>query len=173
MRDAEVEVIAPLLDYLSARNDVRLLAWDAPGYGESSLLRQPSPTAADYAHALAAMLDEVKRDLSSSEASVTRPAEKLHLTQPTVSGQIKELEAILGFLLFHRTSRRVTLSEQGARLLPKVEALLELADEVRHDAEDMQHATVTQFRLGAAHLAGDDSVQEILEARGVTVEVAP
>jgi len=86
----------------------------------------------------------------ASEMSVTRAAEKLHLTQPTVSGQIKELEATLGFLLFHRTSRRVTLSDQGARLLPKVAALLELADEVRHDAEAMQHAAVTHFRLGAA-----------------------
>ncbi|WP_077147530.1 LysR family transcriptional regulator [Sphingopyxis sp. KK2] len=86
----------------------------------------------------------------ASEMSVTRAAEKLHLTQPTVSGQIKELETTLGFLLFHRTSRRVTLSEQGAALLPKVAALLALADEVRHDAESMQHATVTHFRLGAA-----------------------
>lgn len=84
------------------------------------------------------------------ESSVTRAAERLHLTQPTVSGQIKELEQILGFLLFHRTSRSVTLSEQGARLLPKVEALLEGAEEVRRDAEEMQHATTTQFRLGAA-----------------------
>lgn len=84
------------------------------------------------------------------ESSVTRAAERLHLTQPTVSGQIKELEQILGFLLFHRTSRSVTLTEQGARLLPKVEALLEGAEEVRRDAEEMQHATVTQFRLGAA-----------------------
>lgn len=86
----------------------------------------------------------------ASELSVTRAAEKLHLTQPTVSGQIKELEATLGFLLFHRTSRRVMLSEQGARLLPKVEALLALAEEVRHEAEAMQHATVTHFRLGGA-----------------------
>ncbi len=84
------------------------------------------------------------------ESSVTRAAERLHLTQPTVSGQIKELEQILGFLLFHRTSRSVTLTEQGARLLPKVEALLDGADAVRREAEEMQHATITQFRLGAA-----------------------
>jgi len=91
------------------------------------------------------------------ESSVTRAAERLHLTQPTVSGQIKELEQILGFLLFHRTSRSVTLTEQGARLLPKVEALLDGAEEVRREAEEMQHATVTQFRLGAAMYTMDFS----------------
>ncbi len=99
------------------------------------------------------------------ESSVTRAAERLHLTQPTVSGQIKELEQILGFLLFHRTSRSVTLTEQGARLLPKVEALLEGADEVRRDAEEMQHATVTQFRLGAAMYTMDFTDRiELLDA---------
>lgn len=86
----------------------------------------------------------------AGEQSVTRAAERLNLTQPTVSGQIKELEQTLGFLLFHRTSRKVALSEQGERLLPMVEALLHQADEVRLAAEAMQVAAATSFKLGAA-----------------------
>jgi DNA-binding transcriptional LysR family regulator len=103
------------------------------------------------------------------ENSVTRAAERLHLTQPTVSGQIKELEQILGFLLFHRTSRSVTLTEQGGRLLPKVEALLDGAEEVRREAEEMQHATTTQFRLGAAMYTMDFANRiELLDAFAVS-----
>lgn len=104
----------------------------------------------------------------ASEASVTRAAERLHLTQPTVSGQIKELEQTLGFLLFHRTSRRVTLSAQGERLLPLVESLIASAEEVRREAEAMQHATGTRFRLGAAMYTMDfpDRV-ELLDAFAV------
>lgn len=86
----------------------------------------------------------------AGEQSVTRAAERLNLTQPTVSGQIKEIEQTLGFLLFHRTSRKVALSEQGERLLPLVEALLMQADEVRLAAEAMQVAAATHFKLGAA-----------------------
>lgn len=101
----------------------------------------------------------------ANEASVTKAAARLNLTQPTVSGQIKELEQSLGFLLFHRTSRRVTLSEQGLRLLPMVEALLERAEDVRREAAAMQHETVTRFRLGAAMYTMDfgDRIQ-LLEA---------
>lgn len=86
----------------------------------------------------------------ASERSITRAAERLNLTQPTVSGQLKELEQILGFVLFHRNSRHVSLSDQGERLLPLVETLLQQAEVVRQEAEAMQRATVTRFRLGAA-----------------------
>ncbi|MDR7104120.1 LysR family transcriptional regulator [Croceicoccus sp. BE223] len=86
----------------------------------------------------------------ADERSVTRAAARLNLTQPTVSGQIKELEQILGYLLFHRTSRRIALSEQGKRLLPLVQTLLHNAEEVRQEAEALREAANRHFRLGAA-----------------------
>jgi DNA-binding transcriptional LysR family regulator len=86
----------------------------------------------------------------ASERSVTHAAERLNLTQPTVSGQIKELEQTLGFLLFHRTSRKVSLSSEGERLLPKVQSLLAMAEDLRHEAEAMKDAAARHFRLGAA-----------------------
>jgi len=86
----------------------------------------------------------------ASERSVTRAAERLNLTQPTVSGQIKDLEQALGFTLFHRTSRKVTLSDQGERLLPLVEDLLAKAEDVRQEADTMKDAAARHFRLGAA-----------------------
>ncbi|WP_172799865.1 LysR family transcriptional regulator [Croceicoccus bisphenolivorans] len=86
----------------------------------------------------------------ADERSVTRAAGRLNLTQPTVSGQIKELEQILGYLLFHRTSRRIALSEQGKRLLPLVQTLLLNAEEVRQEAEALRDAANRHFKLGAA-----------------------
>ena len=86
----------------------------------------------------------------AAEGSVTRAAERLNLTQPTVSGQLKELEQAIGHPLFHRTTRSITLTSHGARLLPLVDALLVKADVVRHEVEAMQVAGRTQFRLGAA-----------------------
>lgn len=86
----------------------------------------------------------------ADERSVTRAAQRLNLTQPTVSGQIKELEQTLGYLLFHRTSRRISLSEQGKRLLPLVQTLLQNAEEVRLEAEALHQAANRHFKLGAA-----------------------
>lgn len=103
----------------------------------------------------------------ASERSVTRAAERLNLTQPTVSGQIKELEQALGFLLFHRTSRKVSLSDEGERLLPMVESLLALAEDVRHEAEAMKEAAAKHFRLGAAMYTMDFADRAaLLEAFG-------
>ncbi|TLN16752.1 LysR family transcriptional regulator, partial [bacterium] len=56
--------------------------------------------------------------------SVTQAAETLLLTQPTVSGQLKELEEELGVVLFNRMPRGVELTEAGKRFLPRAREIL-------------------------------------------------
>lgn len=51
-------------------------------------------------------------------------AERLSLSQPTVSAQIRELEGEVGEPLFDRSGRRVRLNPAGARLLPHAEEIL-------------------------------------------------
>lgn len=58
-------------------------------------------------------------------ASITQAAKKLGLSQPTVTTQIRNLEAQYGVELFYRGGRRLTLSDQGAQLLPMVQQLLQ------------------------------------------------
>lgn len=91
----------------------------------------------------------------AAEGSVTRAAERLSLTQPTVSGQLKELEQDIGFPLFHRTTRSIELSAHGARLLPVVEKLLAQADLLRDEVGALQTEGRTHFRLGAAMYSMD------------------
>jgi LysR family transcriptional regulator, low CO2-responsive transcriptional regulator len=57
--------------------------------------------------------------------SVTQAAKKLGLSQPTVTTQIRNLEAQYGVELFYRGGRRLSLSDDGARLLPMVQKLLQ------------------------------------------------
>jgi DNA-binding transcriptional LysR family regulator len=71
------------------------------------------------------------------EGNLTRAAEKLHLTQPAVSLQIKALQASLDLQLFHRTPSGMTLTDDGAKLLPFAERVME---------------SVAEFRQGAAAL---------------------
>jgi DNA-binding transcriptional LysR family regulator len=97
--------------------------------------------------------------------SLTRAAERLHLSQPTVSGQLRELEQALGFALFHRTSRVVTLTPQGERLLPHVKAVLAQTERVRREVEEIRMEETRHFRLGAAMYSMDIAErQELLDA---------
>ena len=62
------------------------------------------------------------------EESMTRAAEKLFITQPTLSRQIAELEDELGTPLFVRGNRNLALTAAGALLKRRVEEMLDLEE---------------------------------------------
>ncbi len=63
------------------------------------------------------------------EGSFTRAAERLNLSQPTITQQVRHLERVLGVELFHRQGRQIELSEVGRNLLTATERLLTMSDE--------------------------------------------
>jgi LysR family transcriptional regulator, low CO2-responsive transcriptional regulator len=65
----------------------------------------------------------------ASEGSFTRAAARLHVTQPTLSGQVKALEETYGVRLFNRSGRRVAPSELGCELLELTRRLFSLEAE--------------------------------------------
>lgn len=62
------------------------------------------------------------------EGSITRAAGKLHITQPTLSRQISDLEAELGVKLLIRSKRRIELTEHGQMLRRRAQEIVELSD---------------------------------------------
>ena len=66
------------------------------------------------------------------EESVTGAAAALHLTQPTLSRQLRELEEELGKQLFIR-GRRITLTEDGILLRKRAEEILDLVQKTEKD----------------------------------------
>ncbi len=67
----------------------------------------------------------------AEERSFTRAAERLHLVQSAVSSSIKALEKELGTPLFVRTSRSVTLTAEGAGLVPAARRAVAALDDAR------------------------------------------
>lgn len=76
------------------------------------------------------------------EGSLTRAAERLHLTQPAVSLQIKSLQAQLNLQLFARTPAGMALTDDGAKLLPFAERVMESVAEFRQGAAAL-HSTLS------------------------------
>ena len=62
------------------------------------------------------------------EQSITRAAESLHISQPTLSKQMMELEAMLGKQLLIRNRKQIELTEEGSFLRARAQEMLELMD---------------------------------------------
>lgn len=86
----------------------------------------------------------------AEELNFSRAAERLNLTQPALSSQIRVLEARLGFALFTRTTRRVALTDKGAALLPAARRVTEEAGRLRRAVAALQGRTRRKFGFGAA-----------------------
>lgn len=67
---------------------------------------------------------------AAREENMTRAAEILHVTQPTLSKQIQSLEDELGKKLFIRHSFRIELTEEGILLKKRAEDLVKMADKI-------------------------------------------
>lgn len=62
------------------------------------------------------------------ERTISRAAEQLHLTQPTLSRQLKDLEEELAVSLFNRSNREMTLTEDGQYLYNRAQEILKLVN---------------------------------------------
>ena len=69
----------------------------------------------------------------AEELNITRAAEKLHMSQPPLSAQIKSLETELDTELFIRGKRRLKLTESGQLLYRRAKEILKLADKTRSE----------------------------------------
>ncbi|MEO0495243.1 MAG: LysR substrate-binding domain-containing protein [Actinomycetota bacterium] len=84
----------------------------------------------------------------ADELHFGRAAARLHIAQPALSQQIRQLEADLGLSLLERTTRRVTLTADGAEFLPHARQLLVSARGVARAAEELRVGARGRLRLG-------------------------
>lgn len=80
------------------------------------------------------------------EENFTRAAEQLHVTQPTLSRQIADLEAELGVKLFVRSNHNIILTEDGMLLKRRAQELVSLAERTKQDflcKEENLEGTIT------------------------------
>jgi DNA-binding transcriptional LysR family regulator len=86
--------------------------------------------------------------LAAREGSVSRAAERLHLTQPAVSLQLKRLAEETGLQLFTRTPHGLALTADGAALLPQAERVLSAVGDLQQAARNLQGTVRGALRIG-------------------------
>lgn len=83
------------------------------------------------------------------EQSVSGAAEYLHLSQPTLSRQLKDLEEALGKQLFIRGNRKITLTEEGMILRKRAEEILDLVQKTEKEITLNDEAVAGDLYIGA------------------------
>ena len=85
---------------------------------------------------------------TAEELNITRAAEKLHMSQPPLSHQLRLLEEELGAPLFLRGHRRLQLTPEGELLLRRARQLLELEEKTRGEIRQVQQSLSGRLFLG-------------------------
>ncbi|WP_420224758.1 LysR family transcriptional regulator [Pigmentiphaga litoralis] len=92
--------------------------------------------------------------------NITRAAEQLHVAQPALGTQLRQLEAHLGVPLLHRHSRGVDATPAGQLLYQRTQDVLALLDRTEADIRELQGTDARPVKLGLTaslvHLIGAD-----------------
>ena len=83
------------------------------------------------------------------EGTISAAAESLHVAQPSLSRQMKDLEEELGVTLFERGNRKITLTEEGQVLRRRAEELVRLMQLTQEEIAQVKHRLTGSIRIGA------------------------
>ncbi len=88
------------------------------------------------------------------EQNISAAAEKLHLSQPTLSRQIKDMEDELGKQLFIRGNRKITLTEDGMILRKRAEEILDLVQKAENEIAVSDKLISGEIIIGTGEVDG-------------------
>ncbi len=95
--------------------------------------------------------------------NLSRAAEEMFLTQPTLTARLKGLEEEVGDQLFVRTSRGMRLTEAGREFMPYAERAIGSFEEGKRQVAELQDASGGQLVLGASPGVGTYALPGLLE----------
>ena len=96
------------------------------------------------------------------EENITHAAQLLHVTQPTLSRQIQDLEEELGTKLFVRSNHRIVLTQEGMLLRRRAQEIVDLADRTQRDFAHKEEELSGEVAIGSGETRSMTVLAEIL-----------
>ncbi len=100
----------------------------------------------------------------ANEESITKAADALHITQPTLSRQLSQLEEEIGVKLFERGSRKITLTSEGLLLCRRAKEILQLVSKTEKEMTEQEKLVDGEISVGCGELASVQVVAEIIKS---------
>ena len=100
--------------------------------------------------------------MAAREENITKAATLLHLTQPTLSRQLMQLEEELGVELFRRSKHRIVLTEDGMLLRRRAEEIVALADKTKEDFLHRQDELAGIISIGSGELRSSQFLAHLI-----------
>ena len=96
------------------------------------------------------------------EGSITAAAEQLHITQPTLSRQIKDLEDELGQKLFHRSSHSMKLTQEGFIFRQRAEEIVAMVDKTSAEFLSMNKPLAGDIYIGCGETLAVSLIADLI-----------
>jgi len=87
---------------------------------------------------------------AARQGNFTQAAEKLFISQPAVTAQIKAFEEYCGFKVFKKKGRNIWLTQEGETLLKYAESVFSLEKDIEHTVEDLRELKRGVLRIGTS-----------------------
>lgn len=98
----------------------------------------------------------------AEEQSITRAANYLHITQPTLSKQMMDLEEQLGKQLFIRGKKKITLTEDGLYLRGRAQEVVSLIEKTEHDFRENEQNISGDIHIGCGEYRSSSAIMKII-----------
>lgn len=100
--------------------------------------------------------------MAAREENITRAAELLHITQPTLSRQLMQLEGELGTRLFNRSNHSIQLTEDGMLLKRRAQELVQLADKVEREFQRGEEEISGNIAIGSGETSNMQELADMI-----------
>ena len=100
----------------------------------------------------------------AEEQSITRAADYLHITQPTLSKQMMDLEASLGKQLLIRGKKKVTLTEDGAYLRSRAQEIISLMEKTEASFRESEQVITGDVYIGCGEHRSTYPIMQMINA---------
>ncbi len=93
--------------------------------------------------------------------NITKASEVVHVSQPSITTAIKELEKELGYQLFNRINNRITLTPNGTQFLSKAKNFIEIYDNFHKESIDIGNKKETSLKIGISFVLSSSILDKL------------